>query len=298
MDGSDLGGVARGVRAAIERAGPPPRGARVEVRGQAEPMRLMFAGLSVGLALAVGDILLLTAYFQRPKLALVAVAASRAEASERLSAATRTRAEASLVRWKSEYERVRKYRETHSISNQELDVATDQLRYAEAALAEAIAGVDAAGAAVIEARAQRDRAAADIGVAEARKALAEAERRRQETLVAYGQVRAPFDGVITRRHVHVGHLLQPTGAQATNGRTKWSSCRGNPPGAVGDSLDQCDPDDGAEVAHLQAALLIKRRPRHHGKSQRNGYRIGVLEWRIWRTMVAFRRRTRWAGPYS
>src|SRR5262249_27169130 len=76
IEGNDLGRVVKDIRGAIDRAGAPPRGVRVEVRGQAEPMRLMFNGLASGLALAVVAIfLLLTAYFQSPRLALVAVAA-------------------------------------------------------------------------------------------------------------------------------------------------------------------------------------------------------------------------------
>jgi multidrug efflux pump subunit AcrB len=76
IDGNDLGRVAGEVRSALVRAGDPPRGVRVEVRGQVEPMRQMFNGLTVGLSLAVVAIfILLTAYFQSPRLALVAVAA-------------------------------------------------------------------------------------------------------------------------------------------------------------------------------------------------------------------------------
>jgi multidrug efflux pump subunit AcrB len=51
----------------------PPRGVQVQVRGQVLPMLQMFKGLVVGLALAVVMVaLLLTAYFQSPRLALVA----------------------------------------------------------------------------------------------------------------------------------------------------------------------------------------------------------------------------------
>ena len=76
IEGSDLGRVALAIDQALDRAGPPPRGVRVDVRGQVEPMRQMFGGLSVGLVLSVVAIfLLLTAYFQSQKLALVAVAA-------------------------------------------------------------------------------------------------------------------------------------------------------------------------------------------------------------------------------
>ena len=76
IEGSDLGRVATEIGRALERAGPPPRGVRVDVRGQIEPMLQMFGGLSTGLVLSVVAIfLLLSAYFQSPKLALVSVAA-------------------------------------------------------------------------------------------------------------------------------------------------------------------------------------------------------------------------------
>jgi multidrug efflux pump subunit AcrB len=76
IEGSDLGRVAREIDAAVARAGPPPRGVRVDVRGQVQPMRQIFGGLATGLALSVVSIvILLTAYFQSAKLAGVAVAA-------------------------------------------------------------------------------------------------------------------------------------------------------------------------------------------------------------------------------
>jgi multidrug efflux pump subunit AcrB len=76
IEGSDLGHVASEIDAAVARAGAPPRGVRVEVRGQIDPMRQMFGGLATGLGLSVLSILiLLTAYFQSPKLAAVAVSA-------------------------------------------------------------------------------------------------------------------------------------------------------------------------------------------------------------------------------
>lgn len=74
VEGTDLGRVASAIDAAIKRVGDPPRGVRVDVRGQISPMREMFTGLASGLALSVVSILiLLTAYFQSPKLAGVAV---------------------------------------------------------------------------------------------------------------------------------------------------------------------------------------------------------------------------------
>jgi multidrug efflux pump subunit AcrB len=74
ISGEDLGRVTNHIDEALKAAGDPPRGVRVELRGQVTPMLQMFRGLTVGLALAVVVIfLLLTAYFQSMRLALVAV---------------------------------------------------------------------------------------------------------------------------------------------------------------------------------------------------------------------------------
>jgi multidrug efflux pump subunit AcrB len=72
--GADLGTVSEQVDDALARAGEPPRGAQVEVRGQIPPMRDMQNGLSIGLGLAVVVVfLLLAANFQSLRLALVAI---------------------------------------------------------------------------------------------------------------------------------------------------------------------------------------------------------------------------------
>jgi multidrug efflux pump subunit AcrB len=76
IEGADLGNVAMGIGRAIEAAGAPPQGVQVDVRGQITPFRELFRGLGFGLVLAVCVIfLLLTAYFQSVRLALVAVSA-------------------------------------------------------------------------------------------------------------------------------------------------------------------------------------------------------------------------------
>ncbi|WP_439630326.1 efflux RND transporter permease subunit [Gemmata sp.] len=73
--GEDLGSAGRQVRAAIRAAGAPPAGVQVEVRGQIAPLDDLFEGLGLGLAFAVAAVLLmLTAYFQSVRLALVSVA--------------------------------------------------------------------------------------------------------------------------------------------------------------------------------------------------------------------------------
>jgi multidrug efflux pump subunit AcrB len=72
VSGQDLGGAAGEVNAAIQRAGAPPRGVTVNVRGQVPPMNQTLDGLRLGLLLAVAVIfLLLVANFQSVRVALV-----------------------------------------------------------------------------------------------------------------------------------------------------------------------------------------------------------------------------------
>jgi multidrug efflux pump subunit AcrB len=70
--GEDLGRAAHEVDAAVSRAGAPPRGVTVSVRGQIAPMNQTLTSLGVGLSLAVAVIfLLLAANFQSMRLSLV-----------------------------------------------------------------------------------------------------------------------------------------------------------------------------------------------------------------------------------
>ena len=75
IEGEDLGRVINRLDAAFAKAGTPPKGVEVELRGQVRPMKDMFQSLAIGLVVAVLVILImLTAYFQSPRLALSAVA--------------------------------------------------------------------------------------------------------------------------------------------------------------------------------------------------------------------------------
>jgi multidrug efflux pump subunit AcrB len=70
----DLGSASNEVFAAVARAGEPPDGVTVSVRGQIAPMRDTLNGLASGLGLAVVAIfLLLAAYFQSVKIAVVVI---------------------------------------------------------------------------------------------------------------------------------------------------------------------------------------------------------------------------------
>jgi multidrug efflux pump subunit AcrB len=76
VEGEDMGRASRQVKEAIAAAGQPPSGVRVEEMGQLPPMQAMFEALGAGLAIAIFVIfVLLTAYYQSPRLALIAVGA-------------------------------------------------------------------------------------------------------------------------------------------------------------------------------------------------------------------------------
>jgi multidrug efflux pump subunit AcrB len=70
--GEDLGSVSNSIDAAIRRAGAPPRGTRVQVRGQIAPMHETLTNLGVGMSLAALVIfLLLAANYESLRLAFV-----------------------------------------------------------------------------------------------------------------------------------------------------------------------------------------------------------------------------------
>ena len=72
----DMGRASRQVAKALAEVGDPPRGVRVEPLGQLPPMQEMFQSLGIGLGAAVFVIfVLLTAYFQSPRLALISIGA-------------------------------------------------------------------------------------------------------------------------------------------------------------------------------------------------------------------------------
>jgi multidrug efflux pump subunit AcrB len=77
--GTDMGTISRQVDEALARAGAPPQGTTVDVRGQVPPMREMLRGLAIGLGMAVVVIfLLLAANFQSLRLALAAISTAPA----------------------------------------------------------------------------------------------------------------------------------------------------------------------------------------------------------------------------
>jgi RND family efflux transporter MFP subunit len=125
--------------------------------------------------------------------------------------AGRQRVRANYDRWKSESQRVTGLVERKVIDEQTRDETLNQFRAAEAALEEVEAKVRSAEAARAESDARRDKARADVAVAETKVRVARADEGRTRAMLGYARITAPFDGVVTARHVDTGHFLQPSG---------------------------------------------------------------------------------------
>jgi RND family efflux transporter MFP subunit len=145
--------------------------------------------------------------------AAVRVAQSLAEsalAGLQQATAGQERAEAVYERWTSEVTRMRNLAESQTVTAKLADEAEMQLKSADAARAEAQAQLRSAEAAVREAAVGVEKAEADVRAMHARLTVAGADRDRIAAMREYLTIRAPFDGIVTERHVDPGHLVQPS----------------------------------------------------------------------------------------
>jgi RND family efflux transporter MFP subunit len=92
------------------------------------------------------------------------------------------------------------------------DERLNQYRAAASALTGARAAVATARANLRVEQARQTKAGADVGSAQARLKVAQANLKQAEILLAYGRVRAPFAGVLTRRMADTGVFVQSAGA--------------------------------------------------------------------------------------
>ncbi len=116
-------------------------------------------------------------------------AVGQAEAQVKQARAAVLSAEAQRERLKSQYERLAKAGRGGVIDQENVEEARFAYQAAEAGL---------------------ERAKADVAAAEAQVAVAKASRDHVRTMLQFAQIRAPFDGVVSERHVDTGHLLEPT----------------------------------------------------------------------------------------
>jgi RND family efflux transporter MFP subunit len=117
--------------------------------------------------------------------------------------------EAEMARWQSEYARARQLVSERAVTGSVVDEARSRAQAAEAARDATRAQVHSAESARTQARALLDQARSDVVAAASGVEFARADARYAEALFGYARIVAPFDGVITRRHVDTGHLTTP-----------------------------------------------------------------------------------------
>jgi HlyD family secretion protein len=138
-----------------------------------------------------------------------------AKAQVREAESSRARALASYEYWKGQYQRIADAVDKQVIEKQVKEETLNKYKASEAYRDEIEAKVLSAKALQKESEAKRNKASADVEASKARVLVAQAEEKRLAALAEYRFIRAPFDGVVTRRNIHTGFFLQP-GAGMSN----------------------------------------------------------------------------------
>jgi HlyD family secretion protein len=144
--------------------------------------------------------------------AAVEVAQAAVVTAEALVAETEsmiTAAEAEYQKRQSELQRFEVLVKQQAVAEKLVDESREHLGAAQADRQKARAQRESARAAVLQSKAALLKAQADVTAAEAQVGVAKAEHAQAAQTLAYGTLRAPFDGIVTRRNVHTGHLAQP-----------------------------------------------------------------------------------------
>lgn len=133
---------------------------------------------------------------------------TQAQAMIAMARAEIQRSEAELSLGRISAYRKRQLFNERAIPQQDLDEATSRLAVMEAEVQIANANVQAA-------EAQKAAVKADVAVAQSQVAVEEARISRLGTLRSYATIRAPFDGIITERHVDPGAFVRSAAEGAT-----------------------------------------------------------------------------------
>lgn len=154
------------------------------------------------------------AEIEQAKAAVVAgmAAAETAQSKIEEMEAGIARAEADHDRWKSEHARIKELAAQGSITKKLEEETYSQLGAAEATVREMQAKTRSARTNWNEAQAHVGKAEADQVAAQARLRVARADLAHANSMLAYTQIKSPYDGTITRRHVDTGHFVQPASA--------------------------------------------------------------------------------------
>jgi HlyD family secretion protein len=148
------------------------------------------------------------------KSAKAAEEAARADIDAKL-AAVRS-ADADVHRWEAEVERGKKLLFQKIYDQQTYDEQINQLRSSEAKRDETRAKWISSKAVLDQAAAFYHKTEADVEVAKANVDVAQASHDQWRDWLAYSRITAPYDGIVTHRHVHTGHFLQPVNSGSTS----------------------------------------------------------------------------------
>jgi RND family efflux transporter MFP subunit len=146
---------------------------------------------------------------QARKAAAAAEAAfHRAAAGVKEAEASRERAVAERKRSRSQYDRLTRAGQGGAIERESIEEARLAAESAEAGLRQAEARIQTAQAQRDENRAHWDKARADVQVAQSNRKVAGKNRDMVKAQVQYLRLTAPYDGIVTERHVNTGDFVQ------------------------------------------------------------------------------------------
>jgi RND family efflux transporter MFP subunit len=141
------------------------------------------------------------------KVAKAAEVSSRAKVEE--TEAVLGQAQADYDFAESEFTRLKKLADRGAVTREVAEEKEKQFRAAESVRRQTQAKIASAKAVVVEKRALIEKAEADLEAMRKRQQVAEADLQRVKALLSYTKIRAPYDGVVTARNVHTGHLVEP-----------------------------------------------------------------------------------------
>lgn len=128
-----------------------------------------------------------------------------AEAKVAEAEAKRLAAQARYHRMKSQYDRMAQMQ--HVVQKENIDEAQLGFETARAGLAEAEAAIKFASAFQAESKARWRKTEADLAVAKDRFSVAQHERDYARTMLDYARLSAPYDCVVTQRHINTGDFV-------------------------------------------------------------------------------------------
>lgn len=149
------------------------------------------------------------------RVAATAASIAAAKAAQAEAQAGLAMHEATLALATSEHDRIRSLVSQRAVTETLLDEKRHKMQSAAAALSAAKAKVQKAAAAVEVAIAVKGRDEADANRARAQRDVAREDLQHTETVMEYARITAPYDGLITHRHVDTGDFVRSAGTSET-----------------------------------------------------------------------------------